>query len=156
MRDNPEYNRTDCYFCAHSDNAALEEHHVVPSRYNGSDDDKNMVKVCANCHRKLESLYDKRFYEKLGVEKLENDRCGTQDGENELDVDVIQVTPEANHVEDVIAVLNGAPEKHPEGAPVEKVIEKCELEEQEAQDRIEELKQAGDVYEPRTDHLRGT
>lgn len=53
-----------CYFC--SETECLEEHHVVPRRYDGSDEDENLVKVCPTCHRKLESLYDKSFYERIG------------------------------------------------------------------------------------------
>lgn len=55
-----------CYFC--DETSVLEEHHIVPRRFDGSDDEKNIVEVCPTCHSKLESLYDKRFYDKLGVD----------------------------------------------------------------------------------------
>ena len=54
-----------CYFCpaTHS----LQTHHVVPQRKNGSNESENLVIVCKKCHNKLERLYDKRFYERLGL-----------------------------------------------------------------------------------------
>ena len=55
-----------CYFCDESE--ALDRHHVVPRRHGGSDVDKNLVTVCPTCHRKLETLYDSRFYNRLGVD----------------------------------------------------------------------------------------
>jgi len=60
-------NNTSCYFCGEP--SQLEQHHIVPRRFDGSDDDENLVRVCPTCHEKLESLYDKRFYDALGVEK---------------------------------------------------------------------------------------
>ena len=54
-----------CYFCDESE--ALDRHHVVPRRHGGSDDEENLVTVCPNCHRKLETLYDSRFYNEVGV-----------------------------------------------------------------------------------------
>ena len=63
-----------CYFC--NETRCLERHHIVPRRFNGSDNDENLVKVCGSCHVKLESLYDNRFYKRLGVlepSSLEND-----------------------------------------------------------------------------------
>lgn len=57
--------RDDCYFCDEKD--ILEQHHIVPRRFEGEDHDNNLVTVCPTCHEKLESLYDKRFYRALGV-----------------------------------------------------------------------------------------
>lgn len=71
---------TACYFC--DETACLEEHHIVPRRFGGSDDSANLVRVCPTCHRKLESLYDKRFYDQLGVDSspktAEPQRCARQ------------------------------------------------------------------------------
>lgn len=55
--------RDDCYFCDETE--CLESHHVVPRRFDGSDKEENLVTVCPTCHRKLEGLYDKRFYNEL-------------------------------------------------------------------------------------------
>jgi len=60
----------DCYFCTETER--LEEHHIVPRRFDGSDSDENTVTVCPTCHSKLESLYDSRFYSELGVEPQQN------------------------------------------------------------------------------------
>lgn len=54
-----------CHFCPTRHD--LQTHHLVPQRKNGSDGKENLVIVCERCHEKLESLYDKRFYERLGL-----------------------------------------------------------------------------------------
>ena len=56
---------TECAFC--DDGRVTEEHHIVPRRYDGSDDDENLVTVCPTCHQLLERLYNRRFYQKLGA-----------------------------------------------------------------------------------------
>jgi len=68
MSGNPQVDRESCYFCHDNHTELLETHHIVPSRYGGSDDAENLVDVCPNCHQKLERLYGNRFYEKLGIE----------------------------------------------------------------------------------------
>lgn len=80
---NPHPNsRNDCYFC----HAAIdtETHHIVPRRMGGSDEAENKVILCSVCHYKLETLYDKRFYEQLGITDEKGERryhlpCITQD-----------------------------------------------------------------------------
>ena len=63
------YYRDNCYFCG--EDGVLDAHHIVPQRHGGSDDVENLVKVCPTCHRKLERLYNSRFYEELGLEEAE-------------------------------------------------------------------------------------
>lgn len=62
---------TSCYFC--NEIERLQEHHIVPRRFDGSDDEENLVKLCPTCHDKIENLYNKRFYDTLGVEKPKED-----------------------------------------------------------------------------------
>lgn len=54
-----------CYFCPTTHD--LQTHHLVPQRKNGSNRKENLVIVCERCHKKLENLYNKRFYERLGL-----------------------------------------------------------------------------------------
>lgn len=69
-----------CYFCTETER--IEQHHIVPKRFGGSDDQENFVNVCPTCHSKLEKLYNKRFYDKLRVSKGSNrqhpvcEKCG--------------------------------------------------------------------------------
>lgn len=58
--------RDHCYFCESTD--GLEVHHIVPQRLGGSDARDNLVTLCHDCHWKLERLYNKDFYEALGIE----------------------------------------------------------------------------------------
>lgn len=65
-----------CYFCG-GGSEVIEQHHIVPRRFGGGDESENLVEVCPTCHEKLERLYDKRFYDELGIEKevgVESDR----------------------------------------------------------------------------------
>lgn len=49
-------------------------HHIVPQRFNGSDTRENLVPVCERCHKKLEALYDARFYDALGIDDETGER----------------------------------------------------------------------------------
>lgn len=60
---------TKCYICGDDRENSLEEHHIVPRRYGGSDRDRNLITVCASCHSAIEKIYDDSFYERLGVSK---------------------------------------------------------------------------------------
>lgn len=54
-----------CFICGFEKEHALEEHHLIPRRYSGSDTEANMVTVCSNCHRALESLYNDQFFARI-------------------------------------------------------------------------------------------
>lgn len=90
--DWPHYHRDDCYFCG-DHGTVLQEHHIVPKRHGGSDEPENLVKVCPTCHQKLEFLYNKEFYKRLGIKELD------KSGIDESSDDFKQRTP--------IEVLNG-------------------------------------------------
>jgi hypothetical protein len=64
-KDVVQHPRQRCYFCGSE--GPIETHHIVPKRFDGTDSEENLVDLCANCHRRLESLYNKRFYEKMSV-----------------------------------------------------------------------------------------
>lgn len=55
-----------CYFCGSEEE--IEEHHIVPQRLGGSDKRSNTVDLCHDCHWKLERLYNKEFWEAIGIE----------------------------------------------------------------------------------------
>lgn len=57
--------RETCYFC--ESDGPIESHHIVPRRYDGSDHGSNIVDLCPTCHERLERLYDKEFYAKIGA-----------------------------------------------------------------------------------------
>lgn len=61
-----------CYFCARQTD--IHAHHIVPDRFNGKETRENLVGVCERCHKKLERLYDKRFYERLGIDDSTGER----------------------------------------------------------------------------------
>lgn len=54
-----------CLFCDSTDD--LEEHHVVPRQYGGTDSDENLITVCEDCHKTIERTWGQRFYDRIGV-----------------------------------------------------------------------------------------
>jgi|GEM_PF-2251550 len=48
--------RDTCYFCGSE--GPIERHHIVPRRYDGPDEESNLVDLCPTCHERLERLYD--------------------------------------------------------------------------------------------------
>lgn len=150
MTENPQYNRATCYFCLSEEREVLEEHHVVPRRFDGSDDDENVVRVCPTCHQKLERLYDKRFYSELGIEQ-------TTDSDNDDDTATIPVDDDGRTLTDLIRKIERGTEH---GAEVTEVCDRAEqifgLSPSETTLAIESLKEDGEVYETTLDHIRAT
>ncbi len=52
-----------CFICGEDTPSVLERHHIIPRRYDGTNDEKNLVVLCANCHRAIEKLYGEEFFE---------------------------------------------------------------------------------------------
>lgn len=62
-----------CVICGYDNEYTLQKHHIVPRRFGGSDDEDNLVSLCANCHEVIEKIYDKSFYNALGVTSPDED-----------------------------------------------------------------------------------
>jgi len=79
-------NLEQCKFCNETDTDCLEQHHIVPRRHGGTNKEDNLVTLCASCHRKIESLYNKRFYEKIQEtkDKFECPMCGRKDRNHQI------------------------------------------------------------------------
>jgi hypothetical protein len=58
-----------CYFCGSE--GPIQTHHIVPQRHGGNDEEENLVDLCPTCHERIERLYDKRFYQRIDVDKTE-------------------------------------------------------------------------------------
>lgn len=65
LEDVPDTSSEGCFVCGEHRSNSLEDHHIVPRRYGGSDEPENIVTLCASCHSAIEKLYDERFYETL-------------------------------------------------------------------------------------------
>jgi len=77
--------RDDCYICGEGNPDILETHHIVPRRHGGGDESENLVDLCPSCHRAIEKLYDKRFYNALDVEtesRTHGQECAKEDCTN--------------------------------------------------------------------------
>lgn len=65
--------RDHCYFCGAF--GGIEEHHIIPQRFGGPDNEANTVGLCSTCHDKIERLYDASFYEHFGIEDESGQRA---------------------------------------------------------------------------------
>jgi hypothetical protein len=69
-----------CYICGEENPNVLEEHHLVPSRFGGSDRDENVATLCRNCHYCVERLYDEQFWTRLADVLRDGDGLDTLGG----------------------------------------------------------------------------
>jgi len=80
----------------------------------------------------------------------------------EYDADMIETgtsKTQRDRIKDLLSLVEQIEAEYDEGAPVDVVIERAEeggMDASTAEHEIEQLKQKGEVYEPRTDHLRTT
>ncbi len=80
----------------------------------------------------------------------------------ELDADVIETgtsKSQRDRIKNLKTLIADIEDEYDEGAPVERVLERAEeagMERSKAEHEIDKLKQKGEVYEPRNDHLRTT
>lgn len=162
MTENPQYNRATCYFCLSEERQILEEHHIVPRRFDGSDDDENLVRVCPTCHQKLERLYDDRFYDELGVENSGSDSGDVEwSGSHEDSVAVIH-TWQGGGIEtlNLLDVIEDIARSHEHGAPAEELhelmVREYDIDTEDLHHIVTQLKQKGEVYEPEPDVYRTT
>jgi len=154
MTENPQYERETCYFCHEPDTHLLETHHIVPRRFDGSDDAENLVTVCPTCHERLERLYDNRFYAALGVEPESDDENNTDSEIPDHKNALFQATDGELKLIDLIDSLAA---DYRQGAPVSEVSKRAEkhgVDRTTIGSEIERLRRQGDVYEPTSGHLR--
>ncbi|MFC7018486.1 MULTISPECIES: LAGLIDADG family homing endonuclease [Haloarcula] len=80
----------------------------------------------------------------------------------EFDADVVETgtsKTQRDRIQNLKGIIADIEDEYDEGAPIDIVVERAEevgIEESKAEHEIEKLKQKGEVYEPRTDHLRTT
>jgi replicative DNA helicase Mcm len=80
----------------------------------------------------------------------------------EFDADIVETgtsKTQRDRIKSLKALISDIEDEYDEGAPVDVVVERAEeagMEATKAEHEIEQLKQKGEVYEPRTDHLRTT
>ena len=80
----------------------------------------------------------------------------------EFDADIVEAgtsKSQRDRIKNIKALIADVEEEYDDGAPVDVVLERASeigMEESTAEHEIEKLKQKGEVYEPKTDHLRTT
>jgi len=136
-----------CYFCGSE--GPIQTHHIVPQRFNGSDLKENLVDLCPNCHERIERLYDKSFYDSLGVEKETNTEV-----KNEKPVYEKYDNPEELFLLNIIESCN---EKTGQKTHIQVIHHNAMnsvnfLEHQQVEDALEGLMTKGKIYEPKRLH----
>jgi len=80
----------------------------------------------------------------------------------ELDADMIEAgtsKSQRDRIKNIKGLIEDLEDEYDEGAPVDVVVDRAEevgMDQTKAEHEIEQLKQKGEVYEPRTDYLRTT
>lgn len=60
------WNKADCRVCGEEHKQEqISRHRLIPKRFGGSDDEKNVINVCSNCHRTLRDVYDNGFWNRV-------------------------------------------------------------------------------------------
>ncbi len=138
-------NRESCYICGEPVGHLLETHHIVPRRYDGSDNAENLVDLCPSCHQAVEKIYDKRFYDRL-QNAFEND--GSEDK--------AKTSKEmANHKLVVKAIVDLFEKEKIVLGEIEERLDTVTTK-QEAREELDKLRAKGEVYEPQKGVLRTT
>lgn len=147
-----QHPRRNCYFCGSE--GPIETHHIIPQRHGGSDDESNLVDICPNCHRRLETLYNKRFYDI--VSEIDWGSKPTKDGN-----DSKKAATTIQHINKLHDIINEMGMQCEKGADKDKVYHKlvmCGVAESipDASNMVTNEQMRGNVYEARQGYLRST
>jgi len=168
------YAKRNCFPTMTEEARAEIQEFYVDLRAEGADEDAP-VPVTA---RKLEALVRLaeasarvRLSDKATVEDAQRvieivrssmEDIGVDPETGELDADVIESgtsKSQRDRIKNIKHLIDELESEYDEGAPIDVVVERAEeigMDESKAEHEIEKLKQKGEVYEPRTDHLRTT
>ncbi|WP_135303433.1 LAGLIDADG family homing endonuclease [Haloarcula amylovorans] len=168
------YAKRNCFPTMTEEAKSVIEDFYVDLRLKGQDDDAP-VPVTA---RKLEALVrlaeaSARIRLADTVEEEDADRAvdiahyclkeiGVDPETGEFDADVVETgtsKSQRDRIQNIRGIIADIEDEYDEGAPIDVVVERAEevgIDESKAEHEIEKLKQKGEVYEPRTDHLRTT
>jgi len=61
-----------CQICGDRRPRSMEQHHILPRRFGGGDEDENIVTLCASCHNAVESIYGQSFWASVGLRPSAN------------------------------------------------------------------------------------
>ncbi|PSQ06052.1 hypothetical protein BRC95_06340 [Halobacteriales archaeon QS_5_68_33] len=98
----------------------------------------------------------------IDIVRNQMENIGVDPETGEFDADVVEAgtsKSQRDRIKNLKHLIDDLEDEYDEGAPVDVVVERAEeigMETNKAEHEIEKLKQKGEVYEPRTDHLRTT
>jgi replicative DNA helicase Mcm len=174
LRKYVAYAKRTCFPTMTEDAKATVRDFYVDLRARGADEDAP-VPVTARKLEALGRLAEARARVRLSdtVEEEDAERAtdivlaclkeiGMDPETGQFDADVVETgtsKSQRDRIKSLKALITDIEDEYDEGAPVDVVIERAEeagMDAGTAEHEIEQLKQKGEVYEPRTDHLRTT
>ncbi|SFR33766.1 LAGLIDADG family homing endonuclease [Halogeometricum limi] len=169
------YSKRNCYPTMTDEAKQIIRDFYVNFRAKGADDD-SPVPVTARKLEALVRLSEASARVRLSDKVMEEDAVrvtnivesclrdiGMDPETGEFDADIVETGTSKNQrdrIKNLKQLISDIEDEYEEGAPVEEVIARAttdlNLDETKAEQEIENLRRKGEVYEPRTDHLRTT
>jgi len=125
---------------------------------------ESMVRLAeASARTRLSSTVEEQDVERVeDIVRSNLEDIGMDPESGEFDADVVetgQSKSQRDRIQNIKGIINDIESEYDEGAPIDVVVERAEevgVDRSKAEHEIEQLKQKGEVFEPRTDHLMTT
>jgi replicative DNA helicase Mcm len=174
LRKYVAYAQRNCYPTMTEDAKSAIQDFYVELRMQGSDEDapvpvtarklEAMVRLAeASARVRLsDTVTEEDAQRAIDIARYSLEDIGLDPETGELDADMIETgtsKSQRDRIKNVLQLIEAIEDEYDEGAPVDVVIERAEeegMDTSKAEHEIDKLKQKGEVYEPRTNHLRTT
>ncbi|WP_226011369.1 LAGLIDADG family homing endonuclease [Halomicrobium salinisoli] len=174
LRKYVAYAKRNCFPTMTEEAKQVIEDFYVDLRLQGTDEDaavpvtarklEAMVRLAeASARMRLSDTVEQDDAERAtSITRYCMEQIGVDPETGEFDADVVETgtsKSQRDRIQNIRGIIADIEDEYDEGAPIDVVIERAEevgIDEPKAESEIEKLKQKGEVYEPRTDHLRTT
>ncbi|WP_225335774.1 minichromosome maintenance protein MCM [Halomicrobium urmianum] len=174
LRKYVAYAKRNCFPTMTEEAKQVIEDFYVDLRLQGTDEDaavpvtarklEAMVRLAeASARMRLSDTVEEDDAERAtSITRYCMEQIGVDPETGEFDADVVETgtsKSQRDRIQNIRGIIADIEDEYDEGAPIDVVIERAEevgIDEPKAESEIEKLKQKGEVYEPRTDHLRTT
>ncbi|WP_336327859.1 LAGLIDADG family homing endonuclease [Halovenus sp. HT40] len=174
LRKYVAYAQRNCYPTMTEEAKSAIQDFYVELRMQGSDEDapvpvtarklEAMVRLAeASARVRLsDTVTEEDAQRAIEIARYSLEDIGLDPETGELDADMIETgtsKSQRDRIKNVLQLIESIEDEYDEGAPVDVVIERAEeegMDTSKAEHEIDKLKQKGEVYEPRNNHLRTT
>ncbi|MXR50361.1 AAA domain-containing protein [Halovenus sp. WSH3] len=174
LRKYVAYAQRNCYPTMTEEAKSAIQDFYVELRMQGSDEDapvpvtarklEAMVRLAeASARVRLsDTVTEEDAQRAIDIARYSLEDIGLDPETGELDADMIETgtsKTQRDRIKNVLQLIESIEDEYDEGAPVDVVIERAEeegMDTSKAEHEIDKLKQKGEVYEPRNNHLRTT